>query len=131
MAHFPTVYAKILQEKIKRHGVQCWLVNTGWTGGPYGVGNRMRIPWTRRLLHAALDGELEKVPFTTDPIFNLAVPSKVTDIPEEILIPKKTWADESAYQAQALKLARLFHENFERYSSLLSEEVRRAAPLLK
>lgn len=131
MAHFPTVYAKLLQEKIQRHGVQCWLVNTGWTGGPYGVGTRMRIPWTRRLLHAAMDGELDNAPFAIDPIFNLAVPSKVLDIPVEILTPKKTWADGALYEAQAYKLARLFHENFERYSSLLSEEVRKAAPFLK
>lgn len=131
MAQFPVVYAKLLQEKIMRHGVQCFLVNTGWTGGPYGKGQRMSIPWTRRLLHAAMDGELDNVSFTIDPIFNIAVPTKVLDVPEEILSPRKTWADPKAYDEQAHKLARLFHENFERYSSLLGEEVRRAAPLIK
>lgn len=131
MAQFPVIYAKLLEQKIKRHNVQCWLVNTGWTGGPYGKGQRMSIPWTRRLLHAAMDGELRDASFSIDPIFNLAVPSKVADVPQEILAPRNTWADKDAYDRQAYKLAQLFHENFERYSSLLSEEVRRAAPSLR
>lgn len=131
MAQFPVVYAKLLQEKIKSHNVQCWLVNTGWTGGPYGKGQRMSIPWTRRLLHAAMDGELNDAPFSLDPIFNLAVPQEVADVPQEILSPRNTWADKEAYDKQAYRLAQLFHENFERYSSLLGEEVRRAAPSLR
>ncbi|HXW60198.1 MAG TPA: phosphoenolpyruvate carboxykinase (ATP), partial [Myxococcota bacterium] len=129
MAQFPVVYAKLLHEKILRHGVQCFLVNTGWTGGPYGVGQRMSIPWTRRLLHAAMDGELENASFRIDPIFNVAVPNKVLDVPDEILQPKMTWADKGAYDAQAHKLARLFHENFDKYSGLLGEDIRKAAPL--
>lgn len=128
MSHFPVVYARLLQEKIIRHGVQCWLVNTGWTRGPYGVGTRMSIPHTRRLLHAAIDGELDNASFSIDPIFNLAVPDKVADIPDEILSPINTWSNKKDYEKQALRLAALFKENFERYSSLLSEEVRKAAP---
>lgn len=131
MAQYPVVYARLLQEKIERHGVKCWLVNTGWTGGPYGIGTRMRIPWTRRLLHAALDGELDQAQFDIDPIFNLSIPRHVAEIPDEILQPQNTWADRQSYAVQATRLARLFHENFKPYSSLLSEEVRRAAPLAK
>jgi phosphoenolpyruvate carboxykinase (ATP) len=131
MAQFPVVYARLLQEKINEHGVQCWLVNTGWTGGPYGVGTRMRIPWTRRMLHAALDGELDHVKFEVDPIFNLAIPCDVPDIPKEILKPQNTWPSAEQYIAQATHLARLFHENFKPYSSLLSEDVKKAAPLVK
>lgn len=131
MAHFPVIYARLLQEKIKEHDVKCWLVNTGWSGGPYGVGTRMRIPWTRRMLHAALDGELDHESFETDPIFNLSIPCHVRDIPDEILRPQNTWADSQAYLAQARRLAGLFHENFKLYSSLLSEEVRQAGPSVK
>lgn len=131
MAQYPVVYAQLLQEKIKKHDVKCWLVNTGWTGGPYGVGKRLSIPWTRRMLHAALDGELDNAAFDIDPIFNLAIPRHVRDIPEEILRPQNTWSDPQAYIAQATLLARLFHENFKPYSSLLSEEVRQAAPSVK
>lgn len=128
MAHKPGVYAKLLEEKISKHKVQCWLVNTGWSGGPYGVGERMKIAWTRRLLHAALDGELEKAEYRLDPIFNLSVPVAVKDIPGNVLDPRKAWADEAAYEAQARKLARLFIENFEPYSSLLSESLKQAGP---
>ncbi len=128
MAHKPGVYAKLLEEKILKHGVQCWLVNTGWSGGPYGIGERMKISWTRRLLHAALDGELNGVQFRQDPIFNLSVPVAVKDIPEKVLDPRKAWGDEVAYEAQARKLAGLFIENFKPYSSLLSEELRQAGP---
>jgi phosphoenolpyruvate carboxykinase (ATP) len=131
MAHKPGVYAKLLEEKIARHGVQCWLINTGWSGGPYGVGERMKIAWTRRLLHAALDGELEKTSFRLDPIFNVQVPIEVREVPSKILDPKAAWADEKAYIAQAQKLAQLFTENFKPYSSLLNEQVRKAGPFIK
>jgi phosphoenolpyruvate carboxykinase (ATP) len=131
MAQYPVVYARLLQEKIKQHKVQCWLVNTGWTGGPYGIGERLSIPWTRRMLHAALDGELDHEAYEKDPIFNLEIPRHVPDIPQKILRPQNTWQDPQAYLAQAQHLARLFHENFQPYSSLLSEEVRQAAPSVK
>ncbi len=128
MAHKPGVYAKLLEDKIAHHDVQCWLVNTGWSGGPYGVGERMKIAWTRRLLHAALDGELDKISYRRDPIFNIEVPMEVRDVPSKILNPKAAWSDELAYVTQAHKLAQLFTENFKPYSSLVNEQVRRAGP---
>lgn len=131
MAHKPGVYAKLLEEKIAHHDVSCWLVNTGWSGGPYGVGERMKIAWTRRLLHAALDGELKNASYRLDPIFNVQVPKEVANVPEKILDPKSAWADESAYYAQAYKLAQLFIDNFKPYSSLLNENLRKAGPILK
>jgi phosphoenolpyruvate carboxykinase (ATP) len=130
MAHFPEVYAKILAEKIKKHEVQCWLVNTGWTGGPYGVGSRMPIPMTRRLLHAALDGELNKTKFSPDPFFGLLLPSEVQGVDKNLLSPSTSWADKDAYKEAAQKLLKLFHENFEPYKKLVSEEIRAALPTL-
>ncbi|MCA9508265.1 MAG: phosphoenolpyruvate carboxykinase (ATP) [Myxococcales bacterium] len=131
MAHKPQVYAKLLEEKIAHHKVECWLVNTGWSGGPYGVGERMKISWTRRLLHAALDGKLKNAHYRLDPIFNLEVPVDVEGVPQEILDPKSVWEDQMAYEAQAYKLAQLFNDNFEPYSSLLHENLRKAGPILK
>lgn len=130
MAHKPGVYAKILEEKIARHNVQCWLVNTGWSGGPYGVGERMKIAWTRRLLHAVLDGELNTADFRRDPIFNIMVPCRVQGIPDNVLDPRKAWPNEADYVAQASKLVKLFHENFKPYSSLLHENVSKKGPIL-
>lgn len=128
MAQFPGVYAAILERKIKEHGVQCWLVNTGWSGGPYGVGKRMKIAWTRKLIHAVLNDELTHIPFQKDAIFNLSVPQEIPGLPKEILEPRLTWADKSAYDAQARRLAALFHENFKPYSAMLSKEVKEAGP---
>jgi phosphoenolpyruvate carboxykinase (ATP) len=130
MAQFPSVYAKILEKKIKDHKVKCWLVNTGWTGGPYGVGQRMKIAWTRALLHAAMDGQLDHTEFIKDPIFNLEIPKQVAGIPAGILNPKSTWQNQEAYDVQGKKLARLFHENFKRYSEMLSKEVRESGPIV-
>ncbi len=128
MAHFPNVYAQILLKKLKDHNVSCWLVNTGWSGGPYGVGNRMKISWTRALLHQALDGNLAQAKFIKDPVFNLDVPVEVLGVPKEILNPKDTWSDKAAYDAQAKKVAQLFHENFKTYSSMLSKEIAESGP---
>lgn len=131
MAHFPGVYAALLEKKIKDHDVKCWLVNTGWSGGPYGIGSRMKIGWTRALLHAAIDGQLDNAPFEKDPIFNLEVPLLVENVPQEILNPRNTWADKAAYDAQAKKLAHLFHENFKPYREMLSEQVSKSGPLVQ
>lgn len=130
MAHYPHVYAQILLKKILAHNVSCWLVNTGWTGGPYGVGSRMQISWTRALLHAALDGSLSSVKFVKDPIFNLDIPTAVVNIPEKILNPRNTWENKAAYDAQAKKLAKLFHENFKPYSSMLPKDIGDNGPIL-
>lgn len=113
MARKPSVYGNLLAEKISRHGAQCWLVNTGWSGGPYGIGSRMKISWTRALLHAALSGQLEKGEFMTDPFFNLAIPVRVEGVPAEVLNPRQSWADPAAYDAKAQELLKLFKNNYE------------------
>ena len=105
----------MLAERLRRRGTACWLLNTGWSGGPYGVGKRMRISLTRRLLRAALDGELEGVAFTPDPVFKVLVPDSCPDVADELLKPRSTWSDGAAYDAQARLLAERFAENFARY----------------
>ena len=128
MMRHPSVYAELLEKKIKEHGATCWLVNTGWTGGPYGVGSRMEIKYTRALLNAALEGKLEDVRMYEDPIFGFHVPSSIPGIPKEILNPKNTWKDGNAYDAQARKLAGLFSDNFEQYRENSPEKVAAAGP---
>lgn len=113
MARPPSVYGKLLTEKMAHHDAQCWLVNTGWSGGPYGVGSRMKISWTRALLHAALSGELQKSQFVMEPFFGLAIPVSVAGVPSEILDPKKAWSDPAAYDTKAKELLKLFKDNFE------------------
>ena len=128
MARHPAVYANLLGEKISRHKVRCWLVNTGWTGGAYGVGERMKIQWTRRLLEAAITGELDATDFTPDPFFKVSVPAHVHGVPTAVLQPRDTWEDKAAYDAQAARLVELFHENFKPYAEHATEEIRAAAP---
>ena len=106
----PKRYAAMLKEKLEAHQVPVWLVNTGWTGGPYGVGTRMKLSETRALLKAALSGSLANVPMTTDPIFGMQVPTNCPDVPSEILNPRNTWKDKDAYDAKAKQLATLFKE---------------------
>ncbi len=124
----PTVYADMLGERIARHKVNVWLVNTGWSGGPYGVGQRIRIAHTRAMIHAALDGLLSPVPTVPDPYFGISVPNECPDIPPEVLNPRSTWQDKEAYDAQARKLSAMFAENFKKYSSAVGEEVQAAGP---
>jgi phosphoenolpyruvate carboxykinase (ATP) len=126
MALAPTVYAGLLGEKIARHKVNVWLVNTGWSGGPYGVGQRMAIAHTRAMVQAALNGTLNDVPTTPDPAFGIAVPRVCPNIPAEVLNPRSTWADPAAYDAQARKLAAMFAENFKVYADQVAPEVRAA-----
>jgi phosphoenolpyruvate carboxykinase (ATP) len=128
MALAPTVYAGLLGTKIARHKVNVWLVNTGWTGGPYGEGQRMPFAYTRALVHAALGGLLNDVPTRLDPTFGIAVPTACPDVPAEVLNPRSTWADPAAYDAQARKLAGMFGENFTAYADQVSAEVRDAGP---
>jgi phosphoenolpyruvate carboxykinase (ATP) len=127
MVHHPTVYAKLLGERIQEHNVTCWLVNTGWTGGPYGVGHRMKIAYTRAMVNAAIDGRLADVPCTTESFFGLQIPQYVPDVPTEVLNPRDAWPDTAAYNAQAQKLATLFAENFKRFEAHASPEVLAAA----
>lgn len=126
MALSPTVYADLLGKKIAEHDVDVWLVNTGWSGGPYGVGQRMNIGYTRAMVHAALDGTLVQGAFETDPNFGVAVPTACPGVPDEILNPRNTWADQAAYDEQARKLAQLFQENFQQFADQVSPEVREA-----
>jgi phosphoenolpyruvate carboxykinase (ATP) len=126
----PETYARALGERIARHGVQVWLVNTGWTGGPYGVGTRMPLASTRAMLHAALQGALDEVPYRTDPLFNLAVPAAVPGVPADILTPRATWADKGAYDSHAARLARMFARNFSQFASAVSPAVVAAGPRL-
>lgn len=124
----PNTYAKLLGEKIAKHKAIVWMVNTGWSGGPYGVGSRMKIAYTRAMLRAALTGKLDNVAFSPDPIFGVGVPSQCPDVPAEVLVPRNTWADKNAYDAMAKKLAGEFAKNFEQYAKDVPEAVRKAGP---
>ncbi|HVL64480.1 MAG TPA: phosphoenolpyruvate carboxykinase (ATP) [Actinomycetota bacterium] len=124
----PNVYATMLGERIERHGARVFLVNTGWTGGPYGVGSRMSLPHTRAMITAATSGELDDVETRRHPIFNLDVPLECPGVPSEVLDPQSTWDDPDAYEVKARELARMFAENFERFVDLVPPEVAKAGP---
>ncbi len=128
MALHPSVYADLLGKKIKKHKVNCWLVNTGWTGGPYGVGSRMKIGHTRAMLAAALEGKLDKVKTKPDPTFNILVPENVPGVPKKVLTPRNTWKDKKAYDTKAKDLASRFVENFKNFESHVTKEVKAAGP---
>ncbi|MCI0585084.1 MAG: phosphoenolpyruvate carboxykinase (ATP) [Chloroflexi bacterium] len=116
-------------DRLDRFDVPVWLVNTGWTGGPYGIGRRMNIADTRNMVRAALGGALRDVPTTVDPVFRVAVPTAVPGVPTEILTPRSTWPDSAAYDLAARRIAHMFHENFEAYQSGVSAAVRNAGPI--
>src|SRR6185503_4510115 len=124
----PTVYATMLGERIAKHGVVCWLVNPGWTGGPYGVGHRMSLKYTRAMIRAALSGQLDHVPTRREPVFGLEVPNHVPGVPGGVLDQRKTWKDPASYDAQAQKLTGLFRKNFEQFADAVSPAVRQAGP---
>ncbi len=124
----PTRYAEMLSEKIREANVNVWLVNTGWTGGPYGVGKRMSLPYTRKLVTAALENQLEKVRYQTHEVFGLAMPMTCPDVPAGILSPRNTWKDPDAYDHKANDLATAFLKNFEKFSSYANEEMLQGAP---
>ncbi len=124
----PTVYSKQLGEKIARHQVSVWLVNTGWTGGPYGIGSRMPIAYTRAMVRAALSGALDTVSCDLDPVFNVLVPTSCPDVPSQLLQPRKTWPNEAAYDEQARRLAGMFVENFKAFDDAALPEVKAAGP---
>jgi phosphoenolpyruvate carboxykinase (ATP) len=124
----PAVYAAMLGERLAQHDVPVWFVNTGWTGGPYGTGERMNISHTRAMVRAALTGALDRVPTVLDPIFRVAVPTACPDVPSRLLQPRSTWADPNDYDRQAAQLARMFAENFERFAGEVAPEVRAAGP---
>ena len=124
----PTKYAELLGEKMKEHSVNVWLINTGWSGGAYGVGNRMKLKYTRSMITAAMNNELADVDFKTHNVFGLAMPTSCPDVPTELLSPKDTWADKSKYDVTADKLAASFVKNFAQYADNANEEILAAAP---
>ncbi|WP_324716886.1 phosphoenolpyruvate carboxykinase (ATP) [Carboxydochorda subterranea] len=128
MALHPTVYAELLGEKIRDHGARVWLVNTGWTGGPYGRGRRMPLEHTRAMVRAILSGQLDRTPAGRDPVFGLEVPKEVPGVPAELLDVRSTWPDPQAYDRQAHELARMFAANFEKFAPQLPQAVRAAGP---
>jgi len=128
MALHPSVYAELLGKKIAQHKVNCWLVNTGWTGGPYGVGSRMKIQHTRAMLTAALEGKLDGVPMQAHPVFRMMVPQSAPGVPPEVLNPRDTWKDKDAYDAKARDLAQRFRDNFKKFEQGTNEPIRAAGP---
>ncbi|MGH7720636.1 MAG: phosphoenolpyruvate carboxykinase (ATP) [Gemmatimonadaceae bacterium] len=124
----PSKYSHMLGELLEKHGSHVWLVNTGWTGGPYGVGQRMKLAHTRAMVRAALAGALDNAPTDTDPVFGLAVPREIAGVPRDVMRPRDTWSDKSAYDAQARTLAEMFRENFKQFEGSAGDDVVKAAP---
>jgi len=131
MPRHPSAYGNMLRELIARHGVDCWLVNTGWTGGKYGTGRRMPIKATRALLDAALSGALKAQPMRTDPLFGFQVPTSLPGVDPAILNPRETWSDKAAYDAQARALVDMFKANFAKFEVHVDDDVKAAAPALR
>lgn len=127
----PLTYAKMLKERVNEYGSKVFLINTGWSGGPYGVGERISLKYTRQMVTAALSGQLDDVETRIDPIFNLKVPKTCPGVPSEILDPKQTWADAAAYDAKARELAKAFQDNFKEKYANLAPEVRKAGPTIE
>jgi len=128
MALNPVVYADLLGEKIAKHNASVWLINTGWSGGPYGTGKRIKLAYTRAMVSAVLNGTLEEIPRTKDPFFGVEVPETCPDVPSEVLQSKNTWKDQAAYDEQAKKLASMFAENFKQFADDVSGEISGAGP---
>ena len=128
MVLHPGVYADLLGQQMAKHNAACWLVNTGWSGGPYGVGQRMKISYTRAMIRAILNGSLAQIETKPDPIFGVNIPLSCPEVPNEVLQPRNTWEDKDAYDRQARDLARRFNENFKKYEAGVSEAVRAVAP---
>jgi phosphoenolpyruvate carboxykinase (ATP) len=124
----PNVYAKMLGERIAKHQARVWLVNTGWTGGPPGVGSRMKIAYTRAMLTAALNGQLDNVQYRQHEIFNLDIPTTCPGVPDSVLDPRNTWPDKAAYDEQAKKLAAMFVDNFKTFEKDVDPAVKAAGP---
>ena len=130
MVHHPSYYARLLGDKIKRYGVNCWLLNTGWVGGPYGIGKRISIRYTRALLNAALDGLLQEVAYTTDPIFGYQVPVSCPEVPDHVLDPASTWPSKEAYMQRYRGLASRYTDNFKKFEDGTPPEIIAAGPKL-
>ena len=127
MPRHPSVYAKLLGDKMAAHNAKCWLVNTGWSGGGYGVGSRMKIAYTRAMVNAALNGDLDNVEYVVDPNFGVRVPQSSPGVPSDVLSPRNTWGDKGAYDTKAQEVAKLFEENFKQFEEQVSDSVKAAA----
>ena len=127
----PSVYAEMLGKKMQEAGVNVWLINTGWSGGSYGTGERIKLRYTRAMITAALNGDLENVAFREHPVFGLQMPEDCPNVPNEILNPRDTWADASIYDAIAQDLANRFHKNFTQFADNCSAEILSGGPKAK
>jgi phosphoenolpyruvate carboxykinase (ATP) len=128
MVHHPAFYARLLKQKIDRFAVNCWLLNTGWVGGPYGIGKRISIHYTRTLLNAALDGKLQEVEYSIDPVFGYLVPTHCPGIPDDVLSPSSSWANKADYQRKYIALASRFIDNFRKYADEIPQEIVKSGP---
>ena len=124
----PAQYAEMLGKKMREHKVNVWMINTGWSGGAYGVGQRMKLPYTRAMITAALDGKLDNVGYECHPVFGMMIPKSCPDVPSEILNPRNTWQDKNEYDKKAIQLAQEFRDNFKKYEAGTGEEILAAAP---
>jgi phosphoenolpyruvate carboxykinase (ATP) len=131
MVHHPNFYADLLRRKIERYGVNCWLLNTGWVGGSYGVGKRISIQYTRALLNAALNGGLDDVDYYQDPIFGFNVPKSSPGVPEDVLYPARSWPSQGAYDNKYGQLAARFVDNFKKFKSDSPQDVIAAGPKIR
>lgn len=127
----PAVYAKLLAEKLEKHECNAWLVNTGWSGGPYGVGKRLSLKYTRAMIDAIHSGELAKAPMVKSPVFGLKTPTKCPNVPSDVLQPENTWSSKEDFHKTLRKLASMFNENFKDYESKASEEIKKAGPVIE
>jgi phosphoenolpyruvate carboxykinase (ATP) len=125
----PSVYAEMLGKKMREHNVNVWMLNTGWIGGAYGTGSRIQLKYTRAMVHAALNGSLNRAEYEKHPIFGMMIPCTCPDVPEALLNPRNTWADKKGYDDQARMLAGLFVQNFKEFADKVSPEILSASPL--
>ena len=130
MVHPPHYYAELLKRKILRYDVNCWLLNTGWVGGPYGVGKRISIHYTRAMLNAAITGDLEEVSYKTDPIFGFDVPPSGPEVPSDVLDPASSWPSKDAYTKKYRSLASRFIDNFKKYSEGCEPSIIKSGPVI-
>ena len=129
MVRHPSVYAKMLGERVEEHGANVWLINTGLTGGPYGTGHRINLKHTRAMVNAILSGDLEDAETTPDGVFGLAIPTAVPNVPSEVLNPRSTWDDPQAYDETARSLADMFVANFEKYTRHVDDSILQGGPV--
>ncbi|UCD41918.1 MAG: phosphoenolpyruvate carboxykinase (ATP), partial [Chloroflexota bacterium] len=130
MVHHPNFYANLLRNKIDHYWVNCWLLNTGWVGGPYGIGKRISIQYTRAMLTAALSGDLDNVPYTTDPVFGFSVPDICPGVPDDVLNPAIAWPSESEYTIRYRDLASRFIDNFRKFEDETDSDIRKSGPVI-